>query len=83
MRYTFADMKKPVLTSQLKRKLLVIVLISLLLASAMELYTFGMPSDFFTRWLRSFFVIFTLIAVTVLGIVPGINYAVNYTAKHK
>ncbi|WP_242926644.1 DUF2798 domain-containing protein [Pontibacter vulgaris] len=76
-------MKKPVITSQLKTKFLVIVLISFLLASALELYTFGIASDFFLRWLRSFFVLFTLIGITVLGIVPGINYAVNKAANQK
>ncbi|MFT2007320.1 DUF2798 domain-containing protein [Pontibacter sp. 13R65] len=70
-------MKKSFTPQQLKLKLLVIVILSLLLASAMELYTFGIASDFFTRWFRSFFVLFMLIAVTALGIVPGVNYAVN------
>lgn len=56
-------------------------IISLLLAVALELYTFGIPSDFAIRLLRSFFVIFTLTAVTALGIVPGINWAVNTVAK--
>ncbi|TXK26425.1 DUF2798 domain-containing protein [Pontibacter qinzhouensis] len=70
-------MKKSVTPQKLKVKLLVILILSLLLASAMELYTFGLPSDFFTRWFRSFFVLFILIAGTVLGIVPGVNYVVN------
>ncbi|WP_187262536.1 DUF2798 domain-containing protein [Pontibacter beigongshangensis] len=70
-------MKKPFATQHLKRKLLVISIFCLLLASALELYTFGLPSDFFSRWLRSFFVLFVLLAATVVVIVPGVNYTVN------
>jgi len=73
-------MKKPILSSQTKTKLLVIAVISVLLASALELYTFGIPSDFLGRWLNCFFVIFVMITITVLGIIPAINYAVNKTA---
>ncbi|WP_242920847.1 DUF2798 domain-containing protein [Pontibacter liquoris] len=73
-------MKKPALPRPLKRRLLVIALISLLLASALELYTFGLASDFLLRWFRSFFVFFTLIAVTVLAIIPGVAYGVNKAA---
>lgn len=65
---------------QLKRKLIIIAIISLLLASAMELYTFGLASDFLVRWFRSFFVVFTLVALTALAIVPGVNYAVDKVA---
>jgi uncharacterized membrane protein len=74
-------MKKAFISTQLKTKLLIILIISLLLASALELYTFGIPSDFITRWLNSFVVIFFMISVTVLGIVPAINYAVNKAAE--
>lgn len=63
-----------------KRKLFVIAFISLLMASALELYTFGIDSDFLFRWLRAFFVIFVLIATTVLVIVPGVNYLVRKVA---
>ncbi|MBB6611414.1 DUF2798 domain-containing protein [Pontibacter sp. Tf4] len=73
-------MKKALISAQLKTKLLVILIISILLASALELYTFGIPSDFIVRWFNSFFVIFTMVSVTVLGIVPAINYAVNKAA---
>ncbi|MBC5774133.1 DUF2798 domain-containing protein [Pontibacter sp. KCTC 32443] len=73
-------MKKALISTKLRNKLLVILIISLLLASAMELYTFGIPSDFLLRWFRSFFVFFFMISVTVLGIVPAINYAVNKAA---
>ena len=71
--------KKPFLQPQTKRKLMVITLMSLLLASSLELYTFGIASDFLTRWFRSFFVILVLISATVLAIVPAINYAVDKT----
>lgn len=70
-------MKKPNLKPSLKRKLVLIALGSLLLASVLELYTFGLPSDFLVRWFRSFFVFFSLIAVTVFAIVPGVSYGVN------
>ena len=73
-------MKKALISTQLKNKLLVILIISVLLASALELYTFGIPSDFIVRWVIAFFVIFFMISVTVLGIVPAINYAVNKAA---
>jgi hypothetical protein len=74
-------MKKFYSSQALKRRLIILVIISLLLASAIELYTFGIPSDFILRWLRTFFVIFTMISVTVLGIVPGINWMVNRAAQ--
>ncbi|NDK56109.1 DUF2798 domain-containing protein [Pontibacter fetidus] len=73
-------MKKALISAQLKTKLLVILIISILLASALELYTFGIPSDFIVRWFNSFFVIFFMISITVLGIVPAVNYAVNKAA---
>lgn len=74
-------MKKKVLAPQLKRSLLLLAVISLLLASALEIYTFGFTPDFMVRWLRSFLVFFVLIAVTVLAIVPGVNYVVNRFSK--
>ena len=72
-------MKKPkaFAKARLKKPLLVIAILSLLLASAMELYTFGIASDFFTRWFRSFFVVFALISITALGIVPAVTFVVN------
>ena len=63
-----------------KRKLVVVAIISLLTASALELYTFGIDSDFLLRWLRAFFVIFVLLAATVMAIVPGVNYLVKKVA---
>ncbi|MHA6246558.1 DUF2798 domain-containing protein [Pontibacter sp. CAU 1760] len=70
-------MKRQTLPPTLKRNLLLIGLISLLLGSALEIYTFGFADDFFSRWLRSFFVFFMLIALTALAIVPGVNYVVS------
>ena len=74
-------MKKFYSWQALKRKLIILAVISLLLASAMELYTFGIPSDFIFRLLRSFFVIFILTSTVVLGIVPGVNWAVNKASE--
>lgn len=73
-------MKKPVLARSLKRKLLLIAIISLLLASALELYTFGISSGFLLGWFRAFFVFFMLISLTVLAIIPGVAYGVNKIA---
>ncbi|RAU83908.1 DUF2798 domain-containing protein [Pontibacter arcticus] len=69
-------MKKPSLTKKNKVKLFVVALISLLLALALELYTFGVASDFILRWLRAFFVFFVMIGSTVFVIVPLVAYGV-------
>ena len=74
-------MKKRFLAPPLKRRLLLLAIISLLLASALEIYTFGFTSGFVVRWLRSFFVFFVLISATVLAIVPAVNYAVKKLSK--
>ncbi|MFD3001186.1 DUF2798 domain-containing protein [Pontibacter toksunensis] len=74
-------MKNQFLNPQLKRQLILIAFISLLLASALEIYVFGFPSDFIFRWLRSFFVLFVMISVTKLAIVPGVNLLVSKVAK--
>lgn len=73
--------KRQFLPPLLKRKLILLAVTSLLLASALEIYTFGFTPDFITRWLRSFFVFFVLIALTVLAIVPGVNRMVNKFSK--
>jgi thiosulfate reductase cytochrome b subunit len=62
---------------KLKRSLIIIAVISLLLASALELFTFGVGTDFFGRWVSSFTVFFTLITLTVVFIVPGVSYIIN------
>lgn len=74
-------MKKKFLNPALKRKLLVISLLCLLIASALQLYTFGFADNFFINWLRLFVVLFALVAGTVLAIVPGANYIVNKTSQ--
>jgi len=74
-------MKKFYSRQAIKRKVFVMAIISLLLAVALELYTFGIPSDFLIRLLRSSLVIFILTAVTALGIIPAINWAVNKAAN--
>ncbi|WP_239022868.1 DUF2798 domain-containing protein [Pontibacter mangrovi] len=66
---------------QLRRKLQIIAVLSLLLALALELYTFGMASDFPLRLLRSFFVLFMLVALLALAIVPGVSKAANKVLK--
>ncbi|PKV66779.1 DUF2798 domain-containing protein [Pontibacter ramchanderi] len=74
-------MKKNFLNPALKRKLLVIALLCLLIASALQLYTFGFADNFFMNWLRLFVVLFVLVAGTVLAIVPGVHYLVNKTSQ--
>lgn len=73
-------MKKALLHPSVKRKLLVIFLLCLLTASALQLYTFGFSDNFFSNWLRLFTVLFVLVTGTVLAIVPGANYLVNKTS---
>ncbi|AKD03112.1 hypothetical protein POKO110462_05055 [Pontibacter korlensis] len=70
-------MPRPILKPQLRKKLLLIALICFLLASALELYTFGLHSDFPLRLLRTFFVIFVMVTLTIQVIVPGVNKGVD------
>ncbi|GAB3541087.1 hypothetical protein GCM10027443_39920 [Pontibacter brevis] len=74
-------MRKQLLTPQLKRQLIIIAAVSLLLASALEIYVFGFTSDFIFRWLRSFFVFFVMISAAKLAIVPAVDTLVNRVAK--
>jgi hypothetical protein len=74
-------MKKVILKSSVKRKLLVISLFCLFTASALQLYTFGLADNFFMNWFRMFFVLFVLVTTTVLAIVPGVNYLVNKSSE--
>lgn len=76
-----ATMPKHILNPQLRSKLLLIAIFSLLLALALELYAFGLHADFAGRLLSSFFVLFTLISLTVLAIVPGVSKAVDRILK--
>ncbi|MHC2990450.1 hypothetical protein OB13_02190 [Pontibacter sp. HJ8] len=73
--------KKTLIQPSVKRKLLVITLLCLLTASALQLYTFGLSGDFFTSWFRMFCVLFMLVATTVLAIVPGVHYIVNKSSE--
>ncbi|MFB9865298.1 hypothetical protein [Rufibacter immobilis] len=57
-----------------RRDLLIAALISLLLAMALLLYTFGLTSDFILRLLNAFLAIFILGAGTAFVIVPGVNW---------
>ncbi|WP_347157180.1 DUF2798 domain-containing protein [Pontibacter chitinilyticus] len=70
-------MKKLALSHTLKRKLLLIAAISLLLALALEIYTFGFAAGFLVGCFRAFFVFFVMITLTVLAIIPGVSYGVN------
>lgn len=60
-----------------QRQVLVIFIISFFIATALILYVFGFPDGFFGRLLSATFVFFFLISITVLGIVPLVNYVFN------
>jgi formate-dependent nitrite reductase membrane component NrfD len=64
-----------------RRDLLIAALISMLLAMALLLYTFGLPDDFILRLFNAFFFIFILLAGTALVIVPSINWAFMRSPK--
>ncbi|WP_181304605.1 hypothetical protein [Rufibacter sp. XAAS-G3-1] len=57
-----------------RRDLLIAALISMLLAMALLLYTFGLPRDFIFRLFNAFFGIFILITGTAFVIVPSVNW---------
>lgn len=61
-----------------KRDLLIAALISMLLAMALLLYTFGFTGDFLFRLLNAFIGIFLLGAGTAFVIVPGVNWLFAY-----
>jgi len=65
----------------LLRDLLVIFLISFFISTALIVYLFGMTSDFFSRLFWCVLVVFLIIAVTVLGIIPVVNYYGNKWSK--
>lgn len=66
--------KQPFNQKKLLRHLLVIFLVSFFISTAMLVYLFGWTDDFFSRLFFCILVIFLLIAITVLGIIPGVNY---------
>jgi hypothetical protein len=57
-----------------RRDLLTAALISMLMAMALLLYTFGFTGDFIFRLFNAFFAIFILLAGTAFVIVPGVNW---------
>ena len=61
----------------LQRQALIIFIISFFVATALILYVFGFPPGFFKRLFSATFVFFLLISVTVLGIIPLVNYVFN------
>ena len=61
----------------LRRQVLIIFIISFFIATALILYVFGFPPGFFKRLFSATFVFFLLISVTVLGIIPLVNYVFN------
>jgi membrane protein YdbS with pleckstrin-like domain len=63
--------------AELKRQALIIFIISFFVATALILYVFGFPPGFFQRLFSATFVFFLLIGVTVLGIIPLVNYVFN------
>ncbi|WP_192823225.1 hypothetical protein [Rufibacter sp. LB8] len=67
-----------------RRDLLVAGLISMLLAMALLLYTFGLTSDFIFRLFNAFLGIFILLAGTAFVIVPGVNWLFSrFSGKKK
>jgi len=63
--------------SELRRQALLIFLISFFIATALILYVFGFPTGFFRRLFSATFVFFLLISLTVMGIIPLVNYVFN------
>ncbi|GGK60657.1 hypothetical protein ACD591_12245 [Rufibacter glacialis] len=66
-----------------RRDLLIAGLISMLLAMALLLYTFGLTSDFIFRLFNAFLVVFILLAGTAFVIVPGVNWVFMRFSKKK
>jgi hypothetical protein len=74
-------MKNSILHSPLSRRLLIILGASFVLSLTLELYVFGFPEDFFSRWIRTWFFIFVLVAGSALVIIPLVNMLVNRLVK--
>jgi cytochrome c biogenesis protein CcdA len=74
-------MKIPFLNPNLSRRLLLILAASFVLSLTLELYVFGFPEDFFGRFFRTWFFLFTLIAGSALVIIPLVNRLVNRWVK--
>ncbi|WP_139925630.1 hypothetical protein [Hymenobacter sp. DG01] len=64
------------------RRVIVLAGISLVLALALVAYLFGVQDSFFGRLFGAFFVFFSLLAVTFMGVVPFVNWAaMNWFGK--
>ena len=59
------------------RTLIIIFGLSFGLSLLLELYVFGFPDGFFTRWFSALLVIFLLLSLTVMAIIPLVTYVVN------
>ena len=62
------------LTPRRVRALQIIFAISFVFSLTLELYVFGFPDGFFLRWISALLVFFLFISITVLGIIPLVNY---------
>ena len=60
-------------TRRRRISLIVVTSLSFVISLWLELYVFGTPEDFFVRWIRTFFVLFFMLSLTVFGIVPLVN----------
>ena len=67
----------PWLTPRQLKALKVIFIISFVVSLVLELYVFGFPDGFFLHWLNALMVLFLFIGLTVLGIIPLVNYIAN------
>lgn len=74
-------MKIPFLSPNLSRRLLLILAASFALALILELYVFGFPEDFFSRFFRTWFFLFLLIAGSALAIIPLVSRLVDRWVK--
>ncbi|MGV3502420.1 MAG: hypothetical protein ACO1O1_01850 [Adhaeribacter sp.] len=64
-----------------RRRLLIIFLLSFFISTALIVYVFGMPGDFFLRLFWCLLVVFLLISLTALGIIPLVNRVLNKWLK--
>ena len=62
----------------LLRRALVLAAVSLGLALALVVFLFGASDAFFSRLLDAFFVFFSLLAATFLGVVPFVSWAATH-----
>lgn len=74
-------MKIPFLNPTLSRRLLIVLALSFALALTLELYVFGFPEDFFSRFLRTWLFLFLLLSGSVLIIIPLVSRLVDRWVK--